>query len=189
MRAAPPGGAVRLRAQCGALADGGGAVPAPVRALRLCGLGRRAPAASSMPFAVAAMEEIGLDIAEHRPMTFEELEDWEGLNFDLIVTLAPEAHHKALELTRTIAAEVEYWPTPDPTVAEGSREQRLDAYRAVRDQLMRRIKERFAASRPATNRGEGARISSCKRSSRASTPWFGIAAARRGCRTCPAASR
>jgi protein-tyrosine-phosphatase len=95
------------------------------------------------PFAVAVMEEIGLDIAKHRPMTFEELEDWEGLNFDLIVTLAPEAHHKALDLTRTIAAEVEYWPTPDPTIQEGSREQRLDAYRAVRDQLTRRIKERF----------------------------------------------
>jgi len=98
------------------------------------------------PFAVAVMEEIGLDIAKHRPTTFEELEDWEGLNFDLIVTLAPEAHHKALELTRRIAAEVEYWPTPDPTVQEGNREQRLDAYRAVRDQLMRRIKDRFAAA-------------------------------------------
>ena len=95
------------------------------------------------PFAVAVMEEIGLDIAKHRPMTFGELEDWEGLNFDLIVTLAPEAHHKALDLTRTIAAEVEYWPTPDPTIQEGSREQRLDAYRSVRDQLTRRIKERF----------------------------------------------
>jgi protein-tyrosine-phosphatase len=95
------------------------------------------------PFAVAVMEEIGLDIGKHRPMTFEELEDWEGLNFDLIVTLAPEAHHKALDLTRTIAAEVEYWPTGDPTIQEGSREQRLDAYRAVRDQLTRRIKERF----------------------------------------------
>ena len=79
-------------------------------------------------------------------MTFEELEDWEGLNFDLIVTLAPEAHHKALDLTRTVAAEVEYWPTPDPTIAEGSREQRIDSYRAVRDHLMRRIKDRFAAT-------------------------------------------
>jgi protein-tyrosine-phosphatase len=96
------------------------------------------------PFAVAAMDEIGLDIAKHRPMTFEELEDWEGLNFDLIVTLAPEAHHKAIELTRTVAAEVEYWPTPDPSIQEGNREQRLDAYRAVRDQLIRRIRERFA---------------------------------------------
>ena len=96
------------------------------------------------PFAIAAMDEIGIDITKHRPHTFEELEDWEGLNFDVIVTLAPEAHHKALELTHTIAADVEYWPTPDPTTTEGSREQRLDAYRAVRDQLMARIKERFA---------------------------------------------
>src|SRR6202165_949713 len=92
------------------------------------------------PFAVVVMAEIGLDIARHRPMTFEELEDWEGLNFDLIVTLSPEAHHAALELTRTLAAEVEYWPTPDPALAGGNREQQLDAYRAVRDQLMARIK-------------------------------------------------
>ena len=95
------------------------------------------------PFAVAAMEEIGIDIARHKPITFEELEDLEGLNFDLIVTLSPPAHHKALELTRTAAVEVEYWPTLDPTVAEGSREQRLDAYRAVRDQLLARIRERL----------------------------------------------
>jgi protein-tyrosine-phosphatase len=94
-------------------------------------------------FAVTVLEEVGIDIGRHRPMTFEELEDWEGLNFDLIVTLAPEAHHKALELTRTVAADVEYWPTPDPTVAEGTREQRLAAYREVRDQLTERIKKRF----------------------------------------------
>jgi protein-tyrosine-phosphatase len=98
------------------------------------------------PFAVVVMEEIGLDIAKHRPMTFEDVEDWEGLNFDLIVTLAPEAHHKALDLTRTAAADVEYWPTPDPTGVEGTREQRLDAYREVRDELMRRIRERFGAT-------------------------------------------
>jgi protein-tyrosine-phosphatase len=97
------------------------------------------------PFAVAAMEELGIDIQAHRPMTFEELEDWEGLNFDLIVTLSPEAHHRALELTRTAAVDVEYWPTPDPTFQEGSRAQRLDAYRAVRDQLLGRIRTRFAA--------------------------------------------
>src|SRR5437763_15527069 len=94
-------------------------------------------------FAVAALEEVGIDISRHRPITFEELDDWEGLNFDLIVTLSPEAHHKALELTRTIAAEVEYWPTPDPTAIEGTREQRLDAYRAVRDQLLARMTARF----------------------------------------------
>ncbi len=76
--------------------------------------------------------------------TFAELEDWEGLNFDLIITLSPEAHHKALELTRTVAAEVEYWPTPDPTGTEGSREQKLAAYREVCDGLSMRIRRRFS---------------------------------------------
>jgi protein-tyrosine-phosphatase len=102
------------------------------------------------PFAVAVMEEIGIDIARHRPITFDELDDLEGLNFDLIVTLSPPAHHKALELTRRLAADVEYWPTPDPTAAEGNREQRLEAYRAVRDHLMAQIRERFGAA-PASN--------------------------------------
>jgi protein-tyrosine-phosphatase len=96
------------------------------------------------PFAVAVMAELGQDISSHRPMTFEELDDWEGLNFDLIVTLSPEAHHKALELTRTLAADVEYWPTPDPTRADGSREQKLAAYREVLDGLLLRIRRRFS---------------------------------------------
>jgi protein-tyrosine-phosphatase len=95
------------------------------------------------PFAVAVLEEIGVDIARHKPVTFEELDELEGLSFDLIVTLSPPAHHKALELARTIAADVEYWPIVDPTAIEGSREQRLEAYREVRDQLMARIRERF----------------------------------------------
>jgi protein-tyrosine-phosphatase len=99
------------------------------------------------PFAVAVMAELGVDISRHKPITFEELEDLEGLNFDLIITLAPEAHHRALELTRTSAVDVEYWPTPDPTDAEGSREQRLGAYREVRDQLLTRIRERFVGPR------------------------------------------
>ena len=95
------------------------------------------------PFAIAVMDEIGLDIGRHKPQTFEELEDLEGLNFDVIITLTPEAHHRALELTRVLAVDVEYWPTPDPTDTQGNREQRLDAYRTARDQLSRRIRERF----------------------------------------------
>jgi protein-tyrosine-phosphatase len=95
------------------------------------------------PFAVAVMDEIGIDISAHRPKTFEDLEDLEGLSFDLIITLSPEAHHTALALTHRIAAEVEYWPTIDPTVVEGNRAQRLDAYRVVRDELTERIRARF----------------------------------------------
>src|SRR5258708_16880790 len=96
------------------------------------------------PFAVAVMAELGQDISTHRPMTFEELEDWEGLNFDLIITLSPEAHHKALGLTRTLAADVEYWPTQDPTRAERNREQKPAAYRHVGDAPLARTRRRSA---------------------------------------------
>ncbi len=95
------------------------------------------------PFAIAAMDEIGIDIARHQPCSFDELED---ISFDLIVTLAPEAHHKALELTRTMAVDVEYWPTLEPSVVAGNREQIMQTYRAVRDQLFERIKARFGFS-------------------------------------------
>jgi protein-tyrosine-phosphatase len=92
------------------------------------------------PFTVAIMEEMGLDLAKHRPRTFEDIED---SFFDLIITLAPEAHHRALEMTRDQAVEVEYWPTVDPTLVQGSREHILEAYRAMRDGLALRIKKRF----------------------------------------------
>jgi protein-tyrosine-phosphatase len=92
------------------------------------------------PFAVAAMDEIGIDIARHRPKSFDTLED---TSFDLIVSMSPEAHHRALEMTRTMACEVEFWNTFDPSLVEGSRDVRLDAYREVRDWLLRRIRQRF----------------------------------------------
>jgi protein-tyrosine-phosphatase len=91
-------------------------------------------------FAVAAMDEIGIDITKHRPKTFDDLED---SSFDLIISLSPEAQHKAVEMTRTMACDVEFWNTFDPSIVEGSREQRMEAYREVRDGLERRIRERF----------------------------------------------
>lgn len=97
----------------------------------------------SDPFMATVLDEIGIDAAAHKPQTIEELDDWEGLNFDLAITLSPEAHHRALELTRTLSIEVEYWPTPDPTLELGSRERVLDAYRAIRDGLETRIMARF----------------------------------------------
>jgi protein-tyrosine-phosphatase len=107
-------------------------------------------------FMVSTLAEIGIDASKHKPRTLEELEEWEGLNFDLIISLSPEAHHAALELTRTIAAEVEYWPTPDPTLTQGSREHVLDAYRNVRDGLMYRIRMRLRGSQKSPDDGEGA---------------------------------
>ena len=100
------------------------------------------------PFAVAVMAEIGIDMSRHKPVTFEELDEMEGLNFDLIITLSPEAHHRALELTRVSGVDVEYWPTANPSDVEGSREQRLAAYRQVRDQLLQRLQQRFGRPSP-----------------------------------------
>jgi len=93
------------------------------------------------PFVVEVLRELGVDASGHVPKALFEMDDPTG--FDLIVTLSPEAHHHAMELTRTSAIDVEYWPTMDPTAVMGSREQRLAAYRIMRDDLFRRLKERF----------------------------------------------
>jgi len=92
------------------------------------------------PFVVEVMDEIGIDVSKHRSKSFDDLED---TSFDLIVSLSPEAQHKAVDLTRTMACDVEFWNTFDPTLIEGSREVRLQAYRGVRDQLKKRIADRF----------------------------------------------
>jgi len=91
--------------------------------------------------AVAVMQEIGIDISAHRAKSLDELLD---TSFDLIVTLSPEAHHQALEWSRTRAAEVVYWPTYDPSATEGNREARLAAYRDVRDSTRALIADLFA---------------------------------------------
>lgn len=92
------------------------------------------------PFAVEVMAEIGIDLSHHRAKSFQALDD---TSFDLVVSLSPEAQHSAVELTRWMACDVEYWPTFDPSVVEGSRDMRLDAYRKVRDELVARITARF----------------------------------------------
>lgn len=92
------------------------------------------------PLAAQVMKELGVDLTRHRCKTFAELEDD---SFDLVISLTPEAQHRAVELARGRAAEIEYWPTLDPTLTEGSREHRLEAYRQVRDSLAERIISRF----------------------------------------------
>jgi protein-tyrosine-phosphatase len=97
-------------------------------------------AAEINPFAVSVMEEIGIDLSKHRPKAFDGLED---TSYYLIITLSPEAQHQAVELTRTMACEVEYWPMADPTLVEGNRETQLAAYRQLRDDIFERIMQRF----------------------------------------------
>lgn len=107
-----------------------------------CGL---RPAEEIDPLVVAVMDEIGLDLERHRPKGFDEVAD---IPFGLVVSLTPEAQHRAVEMARDRPVTIEYWPTMDPTLTEGSREQRLEAYRMVRDELDRRLAERFG--RPST---------------------------------------
>ncbi|QUD89176.1 arsenate reductase ArsC [Phenylobacterium montanum] len=84
------------------------------------------------PFVLQVMEEVGADLSAHQAKSFEDLADG---SFDVIVTLTPEAQARAADYSRGRSVEVDYWDTADPTHAEGSREARLAAYRAVRDQL------------------------------------------------------
>ncbi len=95
------------------------------------------------PFVVAVLDEIGIDLSRHRPKSFEDLEDD---YFDLVISLSPEAQHRAVELTRTSSCEIEFWPTMDPSLVDGSREVRLDAYRALREHLLKRLQARFPPS-------------------------------------------
>jgi protein-tyrosine-phosphatase len=92
------------------------------------------------PFVVEVMAELGLDAGRHNPKSFDDLNDG---SFDLVVSLSPEAQHRAVEMTRTMACDVEFWRVQDPTIVEGSREQRLEAYRAVRDRIRAMIIDRF----------------------------------------------
>jgi protein-tyrosine-phosphatase len=92
------------------------------------------------PFVVAVLDELGIDLSRHRARSFEELEDD---YFDLVISLSPEAQHRAVELTRTSSCTLEYWPVLDPSLIEGSRETRLAAYRAFRDDLLERLRRRF----------------------------------------------
>ena len=94
------------------------------------------------PFAVTVMAEIGIDISKHKPKLFDELED---SSFDIVVSLSPEAQHSAVEMTRTMACELEFWHTFDATFVQGKREQMMTAYREVRDFLQAKILYRFGA--------------------------------------------
>jgi protein-tyrosine-phosphatase len=92
------------------------------------------------PFMIAVMDEIGIDMTRHRCKTFDLLED---TSFDLVISLSPEAQHRAVEMTRTMACDVEFWNTLDPSMIDGNREARLTVYRQVRDILSAHIKKRF----------------------------------------------
>ncbi len=102
------------------------------------------------PFVVEILAEIGVEASGHVAKRLVDLMD---TSFDLVVSLSPEAHHQALELTRTSAIEVEFWKIMDPSLIEGNRDARLAAYRALRDSLTDRIRDRLCAHPPSPPSG------------------------------------
>lgn len=94
-------------------------------------------------FAIAVCKEIGVELERHLSRSFEEMEQMgEALSgFDVIVTLSPASQRRALELTRYYHLTVEYWPIMDPTGIGETREQKLNAYRQTRDQLVKRLRD------------------------------------------------
>ena len=96
-------------------------------------------------FAVAVCHEIDVELSAHRSRSFEEMKEWgDDLgSFDLVVALSPASQRMALELTRVAHLDVEYWAIMDPAGLAEGREAKLALYRGVRDQIRKRMIERF----------------------------------------------
>lgn len=96
-------------------------------------------------FSVAVCKELGVALERHRSRSFDEMQQWgdDLSGFDLIVALSPASQRRALELTRVYHLEVEYWPILDPTGLGNKREDKLNAYRQSRDQILARMLDRF----------------------------------------------
>ncbi|MFZ3033695.1 MAG: hypothetical protein WA138_06760 [Parvibaculum sp.] len=94
------------------------------------------------PFAMSVMQEIGVDMTQDHPLAIDAIDIG---SFDLVISMTPESYARVQELAKAQAVEVEFWPTRDPFAAGeiGSREQRLMAYRQLRDELRALLVKRF----------------------------------------------
>jgi arsenate reductase (thioredoxin) len=87
------------------------------------------------PLAVKVMAEIGTDISSQESKSFAEVAD---LEFDYVITLCSDGDVICPSFPGQ--AKRLHWPYPDPAAAKGSEEERLAAFRAVRDALLLRIR-------------------------------------------------
>jgi protein-tyrosine-phosphatase len=96
-------------------------------------------------FAIAVSAEMGIELSRHRARSFDEMVEWgdDLSSFDLIVALSPASQRAAQELTRFAHIDVEYWPIMDPSGLGETREAKLQVYRQTRDQIVKRMIDRF----------------------------------------------
>jgi arsenate reductase len=84
--------------------------------------------------AIRVMAERGIDISQHRS---KHLEEFAGQLFDVVITVCD----LAAETCPVFPGSVEriHWSFPDPAQAKGGEEERLVAFRRVRDGLSERL--------------------------------------------------
>lgn len=94
-------------------------------------------------FVVSALGEQGIDMHRHQSRPFDAHSDG---GYDLIIALSKQAEGEAQEAMRAQATDIESWDVLDPSLVDGTRDMKLDAYRETRDQIRAKIKERFGFS-------------------------------------------
>jgi arsenate reductase (thioredoxin) len=95
------------------------------------------------PLAIQVMREIGIDISEaagHRAKSLDEFKGQEPM--DLVVTVCDDAAEECPYFPS--ARRQEHWGFPDPSAVTGGENERLAAFRLVRDAIAQRI-EAFVA--------------------------------------------
>ena len=87
------------------------------------------------PLAIEAMHEIGLDISSHRSKSISE---FEGARFDTVITVCDSAAEECPVFPGS--PERIHWSIWDPGAATGTRDEKLAAFRRVRDDLASRLR-------------------------------------------------
>ncbi|WP_197722833.1 arsenate reductase ArsC [Sulfurivermis fontis] len=93
-------------------------------------------AAAPQPQAIAALQEIGIDIAG---LPTPHIDDYEAMQFDYVITLCEETKESCLAFPRDHANL--HWECADPADVSGPTAAVTAAYRQVRDQLRRQIEQ------------------------------------------------
>lgn len=88
------------------------------------------------PHAIEAMREIGIDISGHWSKTVDELA---GERFDYVVTVCDRANESCPVFPGT--TQRIHWSFEDPAAVSGTHEEKLHAFRTVRDAIRRRLEE------------------------------------------------
>lgn len=86
------------------------------------------------PLAIEAMREIGIDISAHRSKSAAE---FEGCQFDTVITVCDHAAEHCPVFPG--APQRIHWSVPDPAGVIGTHQERLEAFRNVRDDLQHRL--------------------------------------------------